>query len=99
MFHTNTYVGRVVSFLVLLLLSLTAIAVGLLAFNYDFLNSNLVQANLRSLVKPAQIAIGVAGVLGLLSLLGLTGSMTDKCSYCRQCKSCESSNHGHTTNR
>ena len=65
-----TRMGKLVSMLVCLLLSVTGIVIGLLAFKIDVMNYPMIQTNLHMLIRPLYIAIGVAGVLALLHLLG-----------------------------
>ncbi len=84
MFHHHSALGRALSYAAFLVLSLTAVAVGLLAFNIDVLNSPVVQNHLVAVIRPAYVVIGLSGILGLVFLA--TG--------CGSCK-CDTKNHHH----
>lgn len=78
MLHHHTALGKVLCFVSSLLVSLAAIAIGLLAFNIDVLNLPFVQAHFASFLMPLEIAIGVAGLLALFFTL-FGGMVEDKC--------------------
>lgn len=71
MMHYHGSLGRVIGFLTLLLLSVTGILVGLMAFNVNLMEHSFIHNNLHFLVKPLQVAVGISGVLGILYLLGI----------------------------
>ena len=89
MYHHSS-LGKAVSFLVSLLLALAGIVIGLHALSINVFESSFVTTNLSALVRPMQIAFGIAGVLGLVYLFTASGEE----KYCRKCKSCEAP-HSH----
>ncbi|MDR3646977.1 MAG: hypothetical protein P4L22_05560 [Candidatus Babeliales bacterium] len=89
MFHHHSSIGKAISFVAFLVLCLTAVAVGLLAFNVEVINSPVVQTHFVSFIRPAYIIAGVAGLLGLVFLV----------SGCGSCKCDTNHNHNHNHKR
>ena len=97
MMHHHSAVGKALCFVLSLVLSLSAIAIGLLAFNYNVFNMPFVHDNLGSLIYPAQILIGVIGLIGLFFTL-FGSMMADKCECCTKHEAAHKhhgSNHKH----
>lgn len=79
MMHCHSGFGRVIGFIVSLLLCLAAIIIGLHAFNINLFETGFFKTHLPMLLMPLQIAFGVAGLLGLFYLL------TSQGNCCKQC--------------
>lgn len=96
MFHHHSSVGKAICFVSSLLLSLGAIAVGLLAFNYDVINSPFVQTHLHQFVYPVELLIGLAGIAGLFFTF-FGGLVADRCECCSRHDAThrKDSNHRH----
>lgn len=81
MMHHHSSVGKVLCFVSSLILSLAAIAIGLLALNYNVLTMPYVQAHLSSLIYPTEIIVGIIGVIALFFTL-FGGMIADRCECC-----------------